>query len=216
LNALRIGFRTRALGVTGVFLALAACTGGGADIPGEPPPSPEPGAAIDWADRPTETVALNGGFGVIACPGDAPFLCVQREGNTVGQIEYSSYPALESVGARGLQGRIEDDYSQFTSDRTGCTEGFEVETVEPEETQVAGRDGMRSEYSVVNPQGETVERYVKYWLLQDDRVHLLVAEAHEEASCSPGEGVNFTDDGLTNFEESFQRVAALSRFPAGG
>lgn len=197
----------------GAAALLASCTGGGAE---EPPPavsSLPPEALIDWADRPTTPVALKGEFSAVACPGEGPFLCIESRGEQVGQIEYLSFPAEQGDGPEELRSLIEDDYRSFESDREGCAEGFEVETEEPREAEVAGGEGLRSEYAVVDAEGETVERYIKYWSSSGGRIHLLSAEAQEAASCSPSEGAPFSSRVLEDFRESFELVAEVSRFP---
>jgi len=199
--------------LVGAAALLASCTGGGAE---EPPPavsSPPPEALIDWSDRPTASVALKGEFSAVACPGEGPFLCIESRGEQVGQIEYLSFPAEQDGGAEELRSRIEDDYRGFEADREGCAGGFEVETEEPEEAEVAGGEGLRSEYAVVDAEGETVERYIKYWSSSGGRIHLLSAEAQEAASCSPSEGAPFSSPVLEDFGESFELVAEASRFP---
>lgn len=199
---------------TALMLLLAGCTADSPDPgPTTPAPtgSPGPEVAIDWSQRPAQPVELAGGFTAVACPGDAPFLCISKDGRTVGFVEYLSFAA--SPGGT-LADVIQDDYRSFTSDReTTCPDGFEVRTVEPASAGVGGGDGMRSEYSVVDESGETVERYVKYWMLAGDQVHLLSAEAQEEKSCSPAEGEVFSDSLLSEFEDSFRAVAEGSRFP---
>lgn len=151
------------------------------------------------------------GFRARGCPGDAPFLCVARAGEAVGLVEYFSFPVSQGAGIDSL---IEDDYRTFTEDREGtCPAGFEVNTEEPAVAEVGGSEGRRSGYSVVDGGGRTVERYVKYWAVQDGRVHLVSAEAQEEGTCSPGEGAVFRDAVLTDFEPSFAAVAEGSRFP---
>ncbi|HEX2054805.1 MAG TPA: hypothetical protein VHJ78_13910 [Actinomycetota bacterium] len=213
---LRVPIRGTISAVALAAMLLSGCTSGGADAPAPDPTSSPPQATIDWENRPQSTVALDGGFGVKACPGDAPFLCVERDGTVVGQIEYFSFEEPAGGGEDTLRNHVDEDYNTFRSDREGCSEGFEVETVEPETAQVAGEEGLRSEYSVVNADGDTVERYVKYWALSDGRVHLLAAEAQEEGTCSPSEGTPFTAGGLEEFESSFEVLAERSRFPAGG
>lgn len=205
----------RCAAVVGVLL-LASCGGG---TP-EPSPSPSPqetaspatGVSIDWSARPTEPLALPGGFSVQGCAGDGPFLCVSRGGDTVGSVEYASFPASPEATVDGV---IDDDYRSFTEDREGsCPPEFEVKTEEPAEAGVGGSDGMRSGYSVVDGDGRTVERYVKFWALEDGRLHLLSAEAQEEGTCSPGEGAVFRDAVLTDFEPAFAAIAEGSSFPA--
>lgn len=200
------------------FSLLAACSRGQTPEP-SPSPSPSttasPGAAvsIDWSARPTDPLALDGGFSVAGCEGDAPFLCISRNGEQAGLVEYLAFQA--SSGA-SLSSLIEDDYRSFTEDREQtCPPEFEVKTEEPSEAEVGGSEGMRSGYSVVDGDGRTVERYVKYWALEGGMVHLLAAEAQEEGTCSPAEGPVFKDAALKSFEPSFAAIAEGSVFPAG-
>ncbi len=199
------------------LLLLASCGGGGTPEPSQSPTShatasPGPTVTIDWAARPAEPVALAGGFSVQGCPGDAPFLCVSRAGDAAGLVEYFNFPASSGATVDGL---IEDDYRTFTEDRERtCPPGFEVKTAEPAGAQVGGSEGRRSGYSVVDGDGRTVERYVKYWAVEGDRVHLVSAEAQGEGTCSPGDGAEFRDTVLTDFEPSFAAIAEGSRFPA--
>ncbi len=167
---------------------------------------------IDWSARPAEPVALAGGFSVQGCPGDAPFLCVSRAGDAVGLVEYLNFPVSPGATVDAL---IEDDNRTFTEDREGtCPPEFEVKTEKPSDAEVGGSEGRRSGYSVVDGDGRTVERYVKYWAVESGRVHLVSAEAQEEGTCSPGDGAEFRDAVLTDFEPSFAAVAEGSRFPA--
>lgn len=203
-----------------LLLLPAAC--GGGETPETPVtgPTPNPGAAdtpppqvtIDWSARPTEPVGLTAGFSVQACPGDGPFLCVARSAEPVGSIEYLTFAGSGDI----LLNLIQGDYRSLAEDRESACPGFRVETEEPLNASVGGAPGMRSQAWVVNADGQTVERYVKFWAVSGDRVHLLTAEAHEEGSCSPGEGGQFREPVLTEFVPSFAAVAEGSRFPAGG
>lgn len=198
-------------------LLLASCGGSGSPEPSQSPTSqptdsPVPTVTIDWSARPAEPIALAGGFSVQGCPGDAPFLCVSRAGDAVGALEYFNFPASPGSTVESL---IEDDYRTFTEDREGtCPPKFDVRTEEPAGAEVGGGGGRRSGYSVVDGDGRTVERYVKYWAVEGSRVHLVSAEAQEEGTCSPGDGGEFRDEVLADFEPSFAAVAEGSRFPA--
>ncbi len=181
------------------------------------PSSPSPPSlevVIDWANRPTDPVLLDG-FSVRGCEGDAPFLCILRETAGVGVVEYFSFQAPVGDPDEAVAGLVRDDYQSFTTDRSAtCPDEFEVRTEEPQDAEVGGSGGLRSEYSVVDGAGRTVERYVKFWSVADGRVHLLSAEAQEEGSCAPGEGVQFRSDVLTEFLPSFEAIAEGSKFPA--
>lgn len=204
---------------SGLLAALiwGACGSPTTPEPVSPPgPEPVPEVFVDWSNRPSDPIALEEGFSIQGCPGDAPFLCVLHQAEVVGQIEYLDFEAPGGDPAEALRDRVADDYLWFTQDRQdGCPEGYRTETVEPRPAAVAGTDGMRSEYAVRDAQGEVAERYVKYWAISDGRLHLLTAQAQTEASCAPGEGVAFGDQGLTAFEDSFAAIAAGSRFTSG-
>ncbi|HYN99083.1 MAG TPA: hypothetical protein VEU28_05365 [Actinomycetota bacterium] len=203
----------------GLVLMLAACGDAEDPSPGQtsqsPTASPVAAVTIDWAARPPAPVELGDGFTVQACPGDAPFLCVSRESEAAGFIEYFPFPAPEGDAQDALRELVDDDYRTFTEDReTTCPSGYEVETVEPAAAEVGGEEGLRSEYFVTDAGGKTVERYVKHWAIAEGQVHLVSAEAQEEGSCSPGDGGQFTDAALTDFEPFLAAIAEGSRFPA--
>ncbi len=201
-----------------LLLLPAACGGGETPDPVETAPtptltastSPPPPVTIDWSARPTDPVGLADGFSVQACPGDGPFLCVARSAEPVGSIEYLTFPGSGSV----LLNLVEGDYRALAEDREQTCPGFRVETEEPVIAPVGGATGMRSQATVIDGDGAIVERYVKFWAV-DDRVHLLSAEAQEPGSCSPGDGGQFRESVLTEFVPSFAAVAEGSRFPAG-
>ena len=202
-----------------LVLLLAACGDGDAPSPGQtsqpPTASPVASITIDWSARPPAPIELGEGFSVQGCPGDAPFLCVSRESQAAGFIEYFPFPAPEGDAQDVLQKLVDDDYGSFTEDReTTCPSGYQVETVDPVAAEVGGEDGLRSEYFVTDAGGNTVERYVKHWAIAGGQVHLVSAEAQEEGSCSPGDGGQFTDAALTDFEPFLAAIAEGSRFPA--
>jgi hypothetical protein len=197
-------------------LFLASCGGRSPETSptptSQPTDSPVPTVTIDWSARPADPIALAGGFSVRGCQGEAPFLCVLRAGEEVGLVEYFNFPASPGTTVDAL---IEDDYRSFTEDREGtCPPEFEVKTEEPAGAEVGGKEGRRSGYSVVDGDGRTVERYVKYWSVEGEQVHLVSAEAQEEGTCSPGEGAEFRDAVLADFEPSFAAIAEGSRFPS--
>ncbi|HEX2179150.1 MAG TPA: hypothetical protein VHL54_06485 [Actinomycetota bacterium] len=205
--------------ITAMVFLLAGCAGSSPTTdPTEAAPGPStPEVAIDWSNRPSDPILLSDDFSVQGCEGEGPFLCVSHEGQPVGAVEYFSFQAPGGDPADALRTLVADDYETFTADRSaGCPEGYEVRTEEPGEAVVGGEDGLRSEYSVVDGDGSTVERYVKFWAVSEGRVHLLSAEAQAEGSCAPGEGVQFTNELLTGFEPSFSEIARGSRFPTDG
>jgi hypothetical protein len=202
-----------------LLLLPSACGDGEAPEPPETGPAPTPAASssppprviIDWSARPTDPVGLTDGFSVQACPGEGPFLCVARSAEPVGSIEYLSFPGSGNV----LLNLVEGDYRALAEDRERTCPGFRVETEEPVIAPVGGAAGIRSQATVVDGDGVTVERYVKFWAV-DDRVRVLSAEAQEPGSCSPGDGGQFRESVLTEFVPSFAAVSEGSRFPAGG
>ena len=193
-----------------LVLALAgACDGdgdgdGAGDGAAAPPTSPSTSAtptstasvaplAIDWSGR-TISPATVGPWSVRFCEGEAPLICLDRDGRPAGAIERSEFPvssipslqqALEAkVTARAaLAVLAQQTVETFAADRKeGCGTDYLV-TAEPVVAQpVLGGEGVRYGWSA-RVGGEVVERSVTYAAVREGVLHLLVAGGLAEGGC---------------------------------
>ena len=188
MRTLRDGKRLRVV----LALVLGAC-GGGSD--GAPPPpttsttststteAAGPSFAIDWRAR-TVTPATDGEWTIRFCEGEAPLLCLDRDGTNAGAVEVLTFP-LDSFGGKTLEQIADDAVRTFQADRKeGCGTDYLVEADERRRQTVAGEaDGLRSGWTA-RRQGKAVERNLTYTAVKGDTVVLIGAGALEpDANC---------------------------------
>ncbi len=117
-------------------------------------PSPAP-IAIDWGELASLDPIDVDGVTLEDCPGDAPLLCVTREGRDLGSIELNRFPREEGQTLESLAAEHE---TTFTKDRReGCPAGYTVAFTEPRRLTVAGLDGIRSDFKVGDANGQLGE-----------------------------------------------------------
>lgn len=71
-----------------MLLCLAACVDTSQSAP---PSTTTPPITVDWND-PDLDLEVGGGFRLRNCEGDAPLLCIERDGSTIGVIELTDHP----------------------------------------------------------------------------------------------------------------------------
>ena len=175
---------------------------------------------IDWATR-NATLVLPDGWEAPFCEGEAPVLCVHRDGEHVGVVEHapfalSSMPAVQEAiasgtvldGARAL---VDDYHASHGADReAGCPEGYQFAAEEPVEVEVAGQPGLRYGFVVIDAAGIPVERNTAYVTILGDQVHLITAVANEETSCVGAGELEFDVATLREFEPLLGEVVRVS------
>lgn len=238
---------TTALRTLPLLLLLAACSGTGASptaLPsavGSPPPStapvvvpaaPEPAGptpvptvvAVDW-DAPSPT-ALPGGWVVRDCEGDAPLLCLVRDGEVVGAAEVTAFPVetlpgvARALAADGpiaaLQVHAREFLDAFRADRAaGCGADYAYAPDEPLAFTAAGDPAVKTAFSGGAPGGPPTERVLRWVGLRDGMLVAVGLHATDEGACTPGEGDELTTDQLAELEPALDALAAASPLPRG-
>lgn len=185
-------------------------------IPTEP-------VVIDWDDR-DMSVALDGGWTVTHCEGDAPLLCVSRDGGLVGVLErviadpftYTTYdPAADDE--TNLRAIAADFISIFEQDRaSGCGADYGFEPTEPTAFDFGGNSGLAYGLQGVTAGGAPSEYNLQYSTLAHGRLIFLVAAAYDEGGCPGKDGlISFDSATLGEFQPHLETLLASSPLPGG-
>ena len=203
---------------------MAACGGdGGGDDTTAATSTSEAGVEpYDW--RAPTRVALDDEWTLDDCEGDAPFVCVERNGETVGFLEIVEFPVesfeqlreplADGDEARALEVLAESFFRDLRDDRSlGCGEGYTVEPIEPRPVTTA--DGPALRYGLVGTtaDGAAAERVVQYAAIRGETLVLLAANAYSADGCLASEGAEFHPDVLEAFEPVLDTVVFASPMP---
>jgi hypothetical protein len=225
-------FPVRVLVVTAVaVLGVGGCTdsdsgsddegGDEADAPTTTSTSIVNGPSVSFTDVAAPAVDLGGGWSAKHCEGEAPIICVSRDGEAAGLVELATFP-VDSFDLPGFQDAVADgdveealtilaaDFvSVFEVDRTdACGTDYELEGTTPEPATVLGRAGMRYGY-VGTDGGRLVERQVNHGTIIGDEVVLVNASAYAPDGCVPPEG-EFDPDTLDDFTPRLRALVAAA------
>lgn len=214
------------VGLALLAVLVTACAGAeGSEPPADPIPTPsvtetdvptstpssdadEP-IAFDWTTRPR--VELEDGWAIVGCEGDAPFACVERDGEIVGVIELLRYPVGEQDPAT-LEARVEDYYDVFTEDRAVGCGGDYVVTADPiVAAELDGEAAVLYGFTGTYGDGTPSERHLHAMAQHGDEIVIIAAAAHDPEGCVATEGVAFTSADLHAFAPWFRRLVAGSR-----
>lgn len=209
----------------GLTLALSACS---ATI--EPPPPSDqsdqpPGSSapiVDWIDS-RKVVELEDGWTIQACEGDAPILCVFKDGSAVGGVEALAYPVRtldwfdpEASPDSNLATLAEEFARVVGADRAeGCGTAYDFEPFVTEPFVLANTHGISFGFIGTMADGAPSEMHLQYATLVEDRIVAIAASAYDEGGC-PGrdELSGFDTAALTEFRSQLERVLHESPLPA--
>jgi hypothetical protein len=225
--------RSRLIPVLVALTILASACAGGEGSPTTTTPTPTstiqpttttppPSTVFDWDDR--AATATVDGWTVGYCEGDAPFLCIEKDGAVVGLIEifvrdpltYTAYDPT-TTDDTNLRALAADFVEAFEADRpSGCGAGYLVEAVEPQPFGYAGTDGLVHGFRGTFADGTPSELHLQYAALSHGRLIVLLASAYDEAGC-PGKDdtASFDVDTLEEFRPVLEQLLADSPAPGG-
>lgn len=212
------------IGVT--LFAIVACTdvepgpGGPPTLaPNQPPTSGT--AVIDWED-PAKGVQLDGGWAVQACEGEGAFLCVERDGQTVGVVEATSFP-IGSFDVLDPRGDPRENLELFASgfaeaigsDRAaGCGSDYDFDSIPVSDFVLGGTPGIEFGFVGTLPDGKPSELNLQYATVVGDQILSIVAIAYDEGGC-PGrdELSSFDSATLAEFRPRLEAILHESPLP---
>ncbi len=178
---------------------------------------------IDW-ENPDNPVSVGVGWTVARCEGDAPLLCVARDGGLVGTVEwFISDPHTYEVydpsrhDEANLQAMAADFMDSFTVDRAaGCGAEYVVEAIQPELIELRDGTGLVHGFRGTNSDGTPSELHLQYRAFSEGRLILLAASAYDEGGCPGTDGlVPFDSAGLEAFRAHLELLLSLSPLPGG-
>ena len=205
------------------LVVVSACGGSDGDPKADGPAAPsttttaaEPAAeqlAVDWEAR-TVTPATVGPWTIRFCEGEAPLICLHRDGEVAGAIEVNTFPR-DSFADPDLADIAAASVRTFQADRKeGCGTDYLVraDPVAPA-TVLGDPDGLRYGWTATK-EGRVVERTRTYAATKDDTIVLLVAGALDAdgGGCIPRMH-EFTVEGLAAAEPTLDRLASANFDP---
>jgi len=185
--------------------------------------SPSAAPVVDWDDR-DMTVILPDGWTVEHCEGDAPLLCVAKDGEVVGVIErfiadpttYDSYDPAgdDETNLRNIAVTFVD---AFAMDRaSGCGTDYVLEPLEPAVIDMGGDPGLVYGFRGTLGDGTASEYNLQYGTISYGRLIFLVAAGYDEGGC-PGrdDTISFDSATLEEFRPHLEVLLADSPPPGG-
>jgi hypothetical protein len=201
-----------------LVFSLTACIACSDDEGASPTASPAaPPIAADWSHLNELEPIESDGFRFVDCEGDAPLLCVEESGDPAGLVELKLLDRKRfGDNARSLDAIAADLEQSFRTDRTdGCPLGFRFEINPRTKLTVAGAEGVRTDWSVLDREGKEVERTLTYFALEPDRVVVFTANSLNDDGCLAREGAEFHTDALGRAAPLLDRLVAGAKLPAG-
>ncbi len=216
--------RATAAAVALTALLLSACAGDTTASP-DPTATPSPtpsasdgpsGESVDWSSPDAEQ-DLGDGWHAARCEGDAPQICIERDGTGVGTVEYLAFPIADppatddsSAMVAWLRERADDFATFLTTDRAaGCGEDYLVSFDEHASIQTDQGTWLRYAFTGTDADGTVVERGVAFLAVHGHVQTVLAANAYAPDACVDSEGSAWTVDDLD------EAVVTLDRLVAG-
>ncbi len=179
------------------------------------------GAIVDWVD-PTKGVDVGDGWFVAACEGDAPILCVERDGEIVGGVEAQKFPISSLTffdpnadDATNLAALADDFIDVFVEDRAiGCGEDYELIPVPPAPFVLANTPGVVYGFEGKLGDGTQSEFNLHYTAVVGEDVVSISASAYDEGGCPGRDDLGgFDSQQLKDFRPYLEEILHESPLP---
>jgi hypothetical protein len=184
---------------------------------------PSAGGVFDWDDR-SASLDFGDGWTVGHCEGEAPLVCVSRDGDLVGVLELFiadplTYTAFDPAAddERNLRAIGADFVDAFQTDRaSGCGADYVVEALEPRAIEMGGNPALAYGFRGALGDGSASEHNLQYATLSHGRLIFLVGAAYDEGGC-PGKDdmVSFDSTTLAAFQPHLEAMLEASALPGG-
>ncbi len=176
--------------------------------------------AVDWFD-PAVVAEFEGGWAVHACEGDAPLLCVERHGDTVGTIDamaysMSSFDDLDPSddAATNLRRFAEGFIESLGDDRAaGCGADYQFTPLDAESFPIGGA-GVFYGFEGRLANGSPSELNLQYATIVGDSIVTMVAIAYDDDGCPGRDDTSGWESAtLAEFRPWLERVLVDSPLP---
>jgi hypothetical protein len=163
---------------------------------------------------------IDGPWTGVHCEGDAPLLCVRRNGAPAGAVELLIHPDTHPPETQPIPylTRILADYEKgVAADRQVTCANSGVFAARPvQEVAINGGGGMKSDWSVTNSAGVVIERQITYFFSGRTTIANLSATALVPGkACIEALGSEFTPATMAEEMPILDRIAARGQFSAG-
>jgi hypothetical protein len=202
---------------------LPACGGDHQAVSASTTSTVAPTAAINWnAPAPTD---VGRGWSIRDCEGDAPLVCVDRDGVPAGVLEIGRFPlnSLPDVVAAqqgsGDRAALDTQARVFLRDlsadrKEGCGLGYGIASAPVVHLRAADGPVVRYGFTGTGDDGSPSERIVQYAGIRGTTLVILTANAYDVGGCLPPEGTAFTSGLLAEFEPLLEAAVKASPFPS--
>lgn len=187
-------------------------------------PDPDPGidAPILHWDDPSRTTDLGGGWSAVACQGEAPLICVRKDGSASGHLEAIAYPIdsfpdlnPEADAEANLGLFAEGFFEALSADReAGCGSDYVFAAIEPEPFVLANTPGIVFGFEGRMGNGQPSEYNLQYATIVDSTIISIVAAAYDEGGCPGRDDLSgFTSRDLIEFRPHLEPALYESALP---
>lgn len=179
------------------------------------------GAVFDWTD-PAKTADLGDGWIVAACEGDAPLLCVEREGELVGVVEAQTFPTAtldmfdpDAAAEANLLALAADFIEVFEEDRAiGCGADYRINPVPADPFVLGNSPGIVYGFEGRLGDGTQSELNLHYATILGEDVVTINASAYDEGGCPGRDDLGgFDSTTLIEFRPYLEAVLHESPLP---
>lgn len=212
--------------ILALALSLAPACGEAVADPNDGPQGDQPPTGdapiVDWTDS-SKVLELGDGWTVAACEGDAPLLCVSKDGVAQGGVEAASYD-LDSIPDidpeddvdTQLRALAEGFMQAIGTDRAeGCGPDYVFEPIEPTPFVLANLPGMVYGFVGTMPDGRPSELNLQYATVIDAQIVTVAAIAYDEGGCPGRDDLGgFTTESLVSFRPYLEEVFHESPLPS--
>jgi hypothetical protein len=176
------------------------------------------GEPLDWTGD--FSFDLGGGYALGPCEGDAPIVCVSKDGWVIGTVEYITYDATTFDYLAGVEDPMESvallasNYlDTFAADRTTSCPALRFAVIEPQPATVTGVPGVVFGFAEFDGEIE-VERNLLFAARQVDLINLVNAGALDEGACVSAEGATLLPSDLEAIRPGLEAAIASASFDA--
>lgn len=177
-----------------------------------PSDAPAP-STIDWWTT-DEVHDLGGGWTASRCEGDAPLICLEQDGETIGAVEFMAFPIADPPTddpVAWLREKADDFAATLVADRAiGCGDDYVLEFRESGQIGGDGVTWITYSFTGTTAEGKVVEQGIAHLAVDGHVQTVLGANAYDPGGCMDTEGSLWTVADLSASRGALDRLAGAS------